>query len=933
MTAERWHQIGGLFDRLIECPPAERQAFLHHACNGDDELRWELESLLECDAPQQRLVELPVERQDAEPDMSGRRVGPYQLLRLIGHGGMGSVYLGVRNDDQYQKQVAVKLLSRGMATAFMLGRFRQERQILANLEHPFIARLLDGGATEDGLPYFVMEYVDGVSITQYCAEKGLSLGERVRLFRLVCEAVQHAHQHLVIHRDIKPGNILTTKEGVPKLLDFGIAKVLDPAMSRDLTVTRAEFRMMTPEYASPEQIKGLPISTASDVYSLGAVLYELLTGRSPHQFSSGSVAEMEKAICETEPDRPSTVVGRRAELAANVRKKSRRELQGDLDNIVLTALWKEPQRRYASVAALSEDLRRHMEALPILAQAERLSSRVSKFVRRHKAAVVASTLVVASLIGGIVSSTFQARRAERRFEMVRGLANDMLFGLYDQMERLPGSTGLRAATLGTVVSYLDTLARDGSPAPRLEIEIAKAYERAGNIEGHPMKSNLGRGQAALSNYRKALAIYERLEHRRDLGSDVIRGLIEMHIKVSGMEAFLGNPAAARTHWQSASAIASKALASGDPEIPKSTQINLYFRLADVEYDRGIAGGELAYYRKALEVSQGWVAAARSPEALAYLREAHRNVGSAMARGGDLAGAQESYGRTREVAEELLHRPDVAVDQQYNTIGVYNSLGDVQAASDDPNLGDRAHALENYQTALAMAQRLAASEPENVNARRYVAACNQRMGMYWAEENPSLALRYFQAALKIAEALSAADPLNAEYRYHASRAYMGLGDALHNLGRHDDAAENLRRSVEIQKAIAAVSPERIWNLRVLSRTHAILGRALLGAGDPDRALSVLNDGLAIADRMLQRAPSSLSHQLDRADLLEALGGHYAALARKPGLESARRAIWQADARAYYQRSSAIWKYWNARKLAAPYAKRRLNRVDSALRLLP
>ena len=287
--AERWRsdreslRSGG---GVSPCP--ERQQFLDRVCRGDESLRRELESLLAYDAPDQRLVDIPADfvascsdNGESDPDMAGRRIGPYRLIRLIGHGGMGAVYLGVRDDDQYQKQVAIKLLKRGMDTDFMLSRFRQERQILANLEHPFIARMMDGGATEDGLPYFVMEYVDGVPITKYCAEKNLSIPERLRLFRLVCEAVQYAHQNLVVHRDIKPSNILTTKEGIPKLLDFGIAKVLDPGVSADVTLTQRELRMLTPDYASPEQVKGLPISTASDIYSLGAVLYELLTGQAP----------------------------------------------------------------------------------------------------------------------------------------------------------------------------------------------------------------------------------------------------------------------------------------------------------------------------------------------------------------------------------------------------------------------------------------------------------------------------------------------------------------------------------------------------------------------------------------------------------------------------------------------------------------------------
>src|SRR5262249_42992600 len=277
MTTKRWRQIEDLFTQALERPDAERQAFLDQACQGDEELRQELESLLAYDAPNQRLGDVPTvldsENRAGEPGIPGGRIGPYRIIRLIGRGGMGAVYLGVRDDDQYQKQVAIKLLNRGMDTDFMLSRFRQERQILANLEHPFIARLIDGGATDDGLPFFVLEYVDGLPVTKYCAENHLNLNERLRLFRLICEAVQYAHQNLVVHRDLKPGNILITKEGIPKLLDFGIAKLIEPMSGGTLpTVTRRDLRMMTPAYASPEQAMGFTISTATDIYSLGAVL-------------------------------------------------------------------------------------------------------------------------------------------------------------------------------------------------------------------------------------------------------------------------------------------------------------------------------------------------------------------------------------------------------------------------------------------------------------------------------------------------------------------------------------------------------------------------------------------------------------------------------------------------------------------------------------
>jgi len=931
MRPERWNQIESLFLQAIELPPQERKRFLSEVCNGDETLRQELNSLLACDIPETPLVNgsflppnggLTEVASPALPDMAGRRIGPYRLLRLLGHGGMGSVHLAVRDDDHYRKEVAIKLLKRGMDTDFMLNRFRQERQILADLEHPFIARLLDGGATDDGLPYFVMEYVDGSPITTYCAEHKLDLGERLRLFRLVCEAVQYAHQHLVIHRDLKPGNILITKERIPKLLDFGIAKLMDPERGKEMpTLTGAGQRMLTPDYASPEQFLGQTISTASDIYSLGAVLYELLTGQRPHRFEFDSLAGMEKAICEVEPEKPSTAVVRGSQDPPRLRQQRRRQLSGDLDNIVLTALRKEPQRRYTSAAELSEDLRRHLEGLPVTARDDRLTYRIGKFIRRNKLGVGAAALVLATLTAGILSTSFQARRADRRFQLVRGLANSMLFELHDEMQRLPGSTALQALTIRTVVKYLDSLARDGSPDPALDLEIALAYERAGGLEGHTYRANLGRGEEGLSHYRKALRIYERLMDDQKFGSQAIRGSIETHLNAGQMESILGHSLAAATHLQKASEIADQAFARGTPDIPPSTLVNLYFRLGDAEYQQGDANGELAYYRKGLEVSEKWVSADGGSEAVANLRDCYQQVGNALARMGDLHSARDSFEKAEEVTGKLLSRADVHFERRYNAIGVHNALGDILAAPDDPNFGDRVDALRHYQAALNIAESLAAADPKNLNARRNLAICYRRFGMVLTHSKPMEALAYYEKALPVAQDLYAIDPSNIEYRYALSRTFMGLGEALHLLHKNDVAIQNLTRAVDLEKAIAASSPERIWTLRIFSRTYGILGSALLESGDPEKALQALQEGLGVADGMLQRAPASLYHQLDRADALEALGHHYLRTSAQATIAQSRRTQLRAEARSWFLKSLAIWQDWMARNLAAPYAARR------------
>jgi eukaryotic-like serine/threonine-protein kinase len=390
----RWSRIEGLFHEAADLAPAERSAFLDRVCNGDDELRRELESLLAADTPEDELLQAAVDQvldqlpatSDEKSEPIGRRVGRYKITGLIGKGGMGAVYLAAREDD-FHMQVAVKLLKRGTDTETALSRFRGERQILAELQHPNIAHLFDGGATESGLPYFVMEYVDGAPLLEYAAS--LSVRQGLELFRGVCSAVQYAHQHQVVHRDIKPANILVTREGVPKLLDFGIAKLVDPVLdgATVATLTAVGARLMTPDYASPEQVRAEPVTTATDIYSLGAVLYELLTGQRAHHVETCSPSEIEKEICTHEPKKPSAIA---------------KHLDPDLDNIVLMAMRKEPERRYKSVQDFAEDIDRFLQDLPVKARKESLLYRTRKFLKRKRALITVAATTAAIVLAVVV---------------------------------------------------------------------------------------------------------------------------------------------------------------------------------------------------------------------------------------------------------------------------------------------------------------------------------------------------------------------------------------------------------------------------------------------------------------------------------------------------------------------------------------------------
>jgi serine/threonine protein kinase len=521
MAEDAWPRVKELFQAALDREPPARSAFLAEACGADATLRREVESLLASHDEASGFLDgvaLP------ESSWEGRHVGAYRLLGEVGRGGMGTVYRAVRADDAFQKQVALKVVRGGRGSTDLVNRFRGERQILARLDHPNIARLLDGGATDEGAPYLVMEYVLGHSLDAYCEERALSTPARIALFRTVCGAVHYLHQNLVVHRDLKPGNILVTEGGTPKLLDFGIAKVLaeDPTEAP----TQTAFPALTPDYASPEQVRAEPLTTVSDVYSLGIVLYEVLTGRRPYHVGTPVPAEIVRLVCELEPEKPSTVVRRgttdattasadgappRSEVETDDPRlqKLAGELEGDLDTIVLKALRKEPWRRYASAQELSDDLGRYLEGRPVLARADTLAYRTSKFVRRHKAAVSAASLVLVSLVGGIVATASQARiaeanrqKAEKRFSEVQTLARSFLFEIHDALAELEGSGKARGTLVRRAVEYLDGIAPEAGNDAALMEELAASYERVGDLQGAG-RGGLEDAAVTLASLRKA----------------------------------------------------------------------------------------------------------------------------------------------------------------------------------------------------------------------------------------------------------------------------------------------------------------------------------------------------------------------------------------------------------------------------------------------
>ncbi len=676
MAADRWRRIESLFDEAAALPAEERTAFLSSACGEDLDLKAEVESLLAADEQAAEFLGRPAVVPAAAPppplpSLVGRRIGHYEVEDRIGEGGMSTVYLAVRADDAYQQKVALKVLAYSADRSDLSARFRAERQILASLDHPGIARLLDGGSTEDGRPYLVMEYIQGVPLDQYCDQHRLGLEARVDLFRQVCAAVQYAHQNLVVHRDIKPSNILVTPDGVPRLLDFGIAKLLEGTeLPGTIEATMTGQRLMTPQYASPEQVEGGAITTVTDVYSLGVLLYVLLTGHLPYRLRGTSSDALQRAVVEQEPERPSTAVGRgegsprpsehvagegamqdALGAARGLRPQQlRRKLRGDLDNIVMVALRKEPSRRYASVALLSEDLRRYREHLPVAAQPDTLAYRMRKFVGRHKAGVGAAAVGLAMILGLTAMMTVQAVRLTRQRDEIRA-ERDKAVKLTHFLEQVfAGSdpSEARGETL-TAREILDK----GATRAMAELEDQPETQAALALVIGRVYQSLGLKERAQPLLQKSLAVRQRLYGGAHL--DVAESLLALAV----LDQDRGDFAAAEAGQRQALGIQRGQLGGEDP------------RIADALNDLSATLIARAKYAEAESVLR---------EALTIHRKAHgnthesvagdlSNLGSVLRRSGKLPEAEASHREALAIGRTVLGPVHPKLARQINNLAV------------------------------------------------------------------------------------------------------------------------------------------------------------------------------------------------------------------------------------------------------------------------
>jgi len=781
-SPERWRRIDDLFSAALDLDPKERSAFLDEACAGDPDLRHEIDALLAQDEEAGDFIDTPAAARltslpatlpisAAGPSRTGQRLGQFVLEEEIGRGGMGNVYRAVRDDGAFSQEVAIKIMKWGVGTD-VVERFRRERQILALVNHPNIARIFDGGSTEDGHPYLVMELIEGETLIKYCASHNSTLVERLRLFMDVCAAVAHAHQNLIIHRDLKPANILVDKTAHVKLLDFGIAKIFHPDLPDHAQTRNVSDVFMTPEYASPEQVRMEQITTAADIYALGLILFELLTGQKAQRVTSPVMSDIERIVCKTEPRRPSDVALEGVVHTAN-------KLKGDLDNIVLKALRKDPSRRYSTVNQFAEDIERYLTGLPVTARPDSFMYRSSKFLKRNKWGALAVAVVLASVIGGAAVAVWQARIARGHFESVRGLAKALITEISPEVNKLPGSTKARHLIVGRSLEYLDKLSPNAGNVELLT-EVATAYELIGNLQGNRNKENLGDYEGAMKSFRKALALYQQIE---SIAPAPANRVWMVFIRAEAARIYPNTDESLR--------LAQDALAGAealDRDFPGKYMVplaNAYFGLGYVHDQREEVAEAIASFAKSREIG---VKAKRSANNLAVC---DRYISNLYRKSGDLGKAEEHARRAAQLDEERVRSemtPRARMDLSYD----YESLARTLRLQ-----GKLPAALEMANQCAKIRQDLARADANDNRTLLAMADVDEARGLIYGNMGQkSEAVLYFDRLISVRESLAKLTPESPEDEYELGRAYAAAGEAYGRLGLCQQSADTRAKARHI-----------------------------------------------------------------------------------------------------------------------------------------
>ena len=805
MKPDHWARVTALFDQALGRPAAVRTAWLQQACD-DEAIRSEVIALLQTYDTDPDFLEQPATFADATPPgvdpLVGQRLGAYRLERQIGRGGMGVVYEAQRDDRQFDRRAAIKILP--VLTAAMLAeRFQFERQVLAALDHPGIARLFDAGTTGEGVPYFVMEYVDGQPVDVWCREHQLSVRQRVSVVERICEAVAYAHQHLVVHRDLKPGNILVTSDGAPKLLDFGIATLLPSESGASAGLTKTGHRSFTLDFASPEQVRGEPVSTTSDVYSLGALLYLLLAGRTPHALDHLSPLDAMRTVCEIEPPLMSAV-------ADQVRRGS---LRGDLDTVVAKALRRRAAERYGTVAEFAADLRAWREGRPVAAAPASFAYRSRRFAARNRWAVAGAAALLVSVTGGVAATTWQAGvarqerdKARNRFVQVQQFSRALLFDVHDSLRTLPGATEPRRLLLDRAVQFLDGLAADAGDDDVLQMELAEGYRRLGHVQGSAYSDNVGDTGGAAASFEKATRLAEAVRARRTGALDRLLLSLRAHYDLAAVRLARGEQGASEIAKARHLALVQELEQrhAHHPEARAAAAVG-YSNQGVMHATRRDLDGARPFYAAAVKLYESLPPDHPSRhEHRADYSQVLKRLGAVLMVAEDFAESERHYRVALGLDDEAIRRDPGNLDAHYTVTFSLSDLGLVVSRQ-----GRDQEATALWLRAMAIRRAALDHDPRNVRAMSGVATLLNRLGGVAAGANDhALALQRFREELRLRQALITA--LGGTPAAHKGLAFAQANVALNliALAKTREARQAARDRDEARALARSIEPDRL-----------------------------------------------------------------------------------------------------------------------------